>query len=71
MLTHPFTARQVAQLFLDNIYKIHRLPEAIIIDRDKVFTSHFWKELFKLVGTEFNYSSSYHSQFDGQSDRLN
>ena len=41
VLTHPFTARQVAQLFLDNIYKIHRLPEAILIDRDKVFTSHF------------------------------
>nr|XP_027124372.1 uncharacterized protein LOC113741087 [Coffea arabica] len=64
-LTHPFTAKEVAQAFLDNIYKLHGLPESIITDRDKIFTSKFWKELFKLVGTELHYSSSYHSQTDG------
>ncbi|GKB67311.1 transposon ty3-G gag-pol polyprotein [Tanacetum coccineum] len=36
-LSHPFTASQVAQLFLDNIYKLHRLPMNIMSDRDKIF----------------------------------
>jgi hypothetical protein len=70
-LAHPFTALSVAQVFVDNIYKLHGLPKAIISDRDKVFTSHLWKELFKLTDTTFNMSSSYHPQSDGQTERLN
>ena len=64
-LTHPFIAKTVAQVFLDHIYKLHGLPESIITDRDKVFTSVFWKELFKLVGVSLHYSSAYHPQTDG------
>ncbi|GJZ95231.1 ty3-gypsy retrotransposon protein [Tanacetum coccineum] len=40
-LSHPYTASQVAQLFLDNIYKLHGLPENIVSDRDNVFVSSF------------------------------
>ena len=67
MLTHPFIAKVVAQAFLDNICKIHGLPESIITDRDKAFTNGLWRELFKVIGIELNYSSSYHPQSDGQS----
>ena len=70
-LHHPFIAKQVAQLFLDNIFKLHGLPKFIITDRDRIFTSAFWQELFKLAGTELRYSSAYHPQSDGQSERLN
>jgi hypothetical protein len=70
-LAHPFTTLSVAQVFVDNIYKLHGLPKAIISDRDKVFTSHLWQELFKLTDTTFNMSSSYHPQSDGQTERLN
>ena len=50
---------------------MHGLPESIITDRDRIFTSGFWRELFKVMGTELHYTSSYHPQSDGQSERLN
>jgi len=51
-LAHPFTALQVAQLYLSNIYKLHGLPQTIISDRDRIFTSTVWQELFKLTDTQ-------------------
>jgi hypothetical protein len=47
-LQHPFTTSIVAQIFMDHIFKIHRMPHSIVSDRDPTFTSNFWKELFKL-----------------------
>lgn len=38
-LAHPYTTKHVAQVFLDNVYKLHGLPETITSDRDLVFTS--------------------------------
>ena len=70
-LAHPYTALQVAQLYLDNIYKLHGLPQTIISDRDRIFTSKVWQELFKLTDTQLAMSSSYHPQSDGQTERLN
>lgn len=70
-LSHPFTAVQVAQVYLDNVYKLHGLPQCIISDRDRVFTSAVWRELFRLTDTQLIMSSSYHPQTDGQTERLN
>uniref|UniRef100_A0A8R7PHM6 Integrase catalytic domain-containing protein n=1 Tax=Triticum urartu TaxID=4572 RepID=A0A8R7PHM6_TRIUA len=70
-LSHPFTAAKVAHSYLENIYKLHGLPEAIVSDRDPVFTSSFWRELFKTIGTELNMSTPYHPQTDGQIERVN
>ena len=68
---HPFTAAGVAKLFLSQVYKLHGLPNAIISDRDRIFTSHLWWELFKLAGVDLCMSSAYHPQSDGQTERVN
>lgn len=70
-LKHPFTAATVAQKFLNDVYKLHGLPVAIVSDRDKVFTSKLWRELFRLADVQFRHSSAYHPQSDGQTERVN
>jgi hypothetical protein len=70
-LKHPFMAKTMAQLFLDNIYCLHGLPKSIISDRDKIFTSLFWQALFKAARTSFRLSSLYHPQTNGQTEWVN
>lgn len=70
-MAHPFTALQVAQAYMDHIYKLHGLPQALISDRDRIFTSSVWQNLFKLSDTQLLMSSSYHPQTNGQTERLN
>ena len=70
-LKHPYTAHSVATVFVDNIVKLHGVPASIVSDRDRVFTSHFWRRLFKEIGTKLCYSTAYHPQTDSQSERVN
>jgi len=70
-LSHPFTASAVAKVFLENIQKLHGTPKVIVSDRDPIFTSHFWKDLFSCLGTQLAHSSSYHPQSDGQTEVVN
>jgi HKD family nuclease len=67
-LSHPFKAVDVAQQFLDNIYKLHGLPSKIITDRDPLFTSKVWKELMKMLEVQLNFSMAYHPQTDRQTE---
>ena len=69
-LSHPFTALQVGVAYLNNIFKLHGLPTVMVSDRDKIFTSNIWQELFKLLGTDLRMSSAYHPQTDGQTERV-
>lgn len=47
------------------------MPQVIIYDKDMIFTSTLWKELFKLTDTKLNMSPSYHPQTDGQTEHVN
>lgn len=57
-LSHPFTASEVATEFMKHVYKLHGLPQVIISDRDKNFTSQFWEHLFVKSGTKLHMSSA-------------
>lgn len=70
-MSHPYIAQSVAKLFLYMVYRLHGKPISIVTDRDAMFTSLFWKELFKLTGVQLAMSSTYHPQTDGQTERLN
>jgi hypothetical protein len=49
-LSHPFTAAKVAAAYLNNVFKLHSMPQVMISDRDPIFASRFWKEFFSLMG---------------------
>jgi hypothetical protein len=67
-MSHPYTTTSVAKVFFDAIIKLHGILESIVSDRDPVFTSKFWIELFTLSGIKLQLSSAIHPQSDGQSD---
>ena len=70
-LSHPYSAKDVAQAYLDNIFKLHGIPNSIVSDRDAIFLSSFWQALFSVLGVDLLLSSSYHPQTYGQTKVLN
>nr|GEX42084.1 retrotransposon protein, putative, unclassified [Tanacetum cinerariifolium] len=72
-LQHPFTASTGAQVFLDNVYRLHGMPDSIVCNKDNIFLSHFWQSLFKVLKTlwlpmaEFWYNTNFHSAINTKS----
>jgi hypothetical protein len=70
-LSHPYTVHKVATLFLDHIFKLHGLPKIIVSDKDKIFTSKLWQELFSALNVNLHFSTAYHPESDGQTEKVN
>ena len=65
------TARGIAWLILKEVVRLHGIPESIVSDRDTKFTSIFWKELHRLMGSKLLMSTAFHLQMDGATERAN
>ncbi|CAN6704774.1 unnamed protein product [Malus baccata var. baccata] len=64
-----YPLNKLAKLFIIKIVKYHGVPVNVISDRDPRFTSKFWVAFQEALGTQLLYSTAYHPQTDGQSER--
>ncbi|XXG82456.1 hypothetical protein AAC387_Pa10g0402 [Persea americana] len=60
---------KLARIYVKEIVRLHGIPVSIVSDRDPRFTSRFWRRLQAAFGTKLNFSTAYHPQPDGQSER--
>jgi transposase InsO family protein len=65
------TAKDMARLFISNIYRTHGPPDIIVSDRGPQFISEFWAELCRILGIKLKLSTAYHPQTDGQTEIMN
>ena len=63
------TLEQLARKYIDEIVRLHGVPLSIVSDRDPRFTSRFWESLQAALGTKLSFSTAFHPQTDGQSER--
>jgi hypothetical protein len=59
-LAHPYSVESVAQAFYADIVRLHGVSQSIVSDRDPIFTSTFWRELMRLVGTKLHMTTAFH-----------
>ena len=69
--TEKTIAEGLARLFRDNVWKLHGLPESVILDRGPQFAAGLTKELNKMLGIETKLLTAYHPQTDSQTERTN
>jgi hypothetical protein len=66
-----YTGEKLAEVYMTRIVCLHGVPKKIVSDRGTQFTSRFWEKLHESMDTKLNFSSAYHPQTDGQTERTN
>ncbi len=59
------------RLFRDNVWKLYRFLESVMLDKRSQFVAELMKELNKILGIEMKLSIAFHSQTDSQTERMN
>jgi hypothetical protein len=66
-----YSGAKLAELYIARIVCLHGVPKKIVSDRGSQFTSRYWNKLHECLDTRLNFSSAYHPQTDGQTERTN
>jgi hypothetical protein len=66
-----YKGANLTELYIARIVCLHGVPKKIVSDRGTQFTSRFWEKLYEAMNTRLNFSSAYHPQTDGQTERIN
>jgi transposase InsO family protein len=66
-----YKGSKLAELYIARIVCLHGVPKNIVSDRGTQFTSKFWEKLHESMDIKLNFSSAYHPQTDGQTERVN
>jgi transposase InsO family protein len=66
-----YSGAKLAELYMSRIMCLHGVPKKTVSNRGSQFTSKFWKKLHESMDTKINFSSAYHPQTDGQTERTN
>jgi hypothetical protein len=66
-----YLGAKLVELYMSRIMCLHGIPMKIVSDRGSQFTSKFWEKLHESMDTKLNFSSAYHPQKDGQTERSN
>jgi hypothetical protein len=66
-----YTSAKLAKIYMSQIVCLHGVPKSIMSDRGTQFTSHFWCQLHESLGTRLEFSTAFHPQTDGQTERVN
>jgi transposase InsO family protein len=66
-----YSVQDYAELYVDQIVRLHEIPKTIVSDRGTQFVARFWEQLHESLGTKLIRSSSYHPQTNGQTERVN
>ena len=70
LIRTDYLLNKLTGLYIREIVRLHGIPISIISDRDPRFTSRFWGKLQEALGTRLNFSTAFHPQTDGQSERV-
>ena len=65
-----YSVAKLAKLYVKHIVCLHGVLVSIVSDRSSVFTSRFWQKLQEAMGTRLDFSTAFHPQTDGQSERM-
>ena len=69
--TNSVTADGIARMFVEHVFSKHGVPSDVVSDRGTEFTSHFWRSLGTLLDMKLNFSTAFHPQTNGQTERTN